>query len=308
MHKKTSIGVVGAVIVAAAGFVVQADAFAQQPSARVATANEARQKDDFARLLDSTKVLNQALKRVSEQKKVDNASLVQANEKKIRDAESAAADGRIAAARILIDDAYLNCKLALADLAPKSSGASQSAVASEAANPRVQKEYAARMDSTRALRDALNRIAQEKNDEAGKAEVGLIDKLIRDADAQVAQNNVKRGRAVLDHAYLRAKVQIERLRGGETLVRELKFDSKEEEYRYELDRNETYGMLMNLLVQPGGAKEVELKAHVERAVRLRKDAEAVAAKKGYDDAVKTMEESTGEYQRALRTAGVMIPG
>ncbi|BAL22872.1 hypothetical protein [Azoarcus sp. KH32C] len=307
MQNRTSIGIVAAMMLAA-GFIVQADAFAQQTSARVAATAEARQKDEFTRLLDSTKVLNQALKRVSEQKKVDNAALVQANDKKIHDAESAAADGRIATARILVDDAYLNCKLALADLAQKSPSVAQPAPAADAPNPRVQKEYAARMDSTRALRDALERIANEKNDDPGKQEVALIDKLMRDADAQVAQNNAKRGRAILDHAYLRAKVQIERLRGGETLVRELKFDTKEDEYRYELDRNDTYGMLMKLLVQPGGAKEAELKAHVERAARLRKDAEGIAAKKGFEDAVKTMEESSGEYQRALRTAGVMIPG
>ncbi|HJV26503.1 MAG TPA: hypothetical protein VJ673_12520 [Aromatoleum sp.] len=307
MKNRTSIGLAAAML-AAAGFIMQADAFAQQTSARVTAGAEARQKDEFTRLLDSTKVLNQALKRVSEQKKVDNAALVQANDKKIHDAESAAADGRIATARILVDDAYLNCKLALAELAQKSPSAAQPAPAADAPNPRVQKEYAARMDSTKALRDALERIATEKNDDAGRQEVVLIDKLMRDADAQVAQNNARRGRAILDHAYLRAKVQIERLRGGETLVRELKFDTREDEYHYELDRNDTYGMLMKLLVQPGGAKEVELKAHVERAARLRKDAEATAAKKGFDDAVKTMEESTGEYQRALRTAGVMIPG
>lgn len=307
MQNRTSIAFIAAMM-AASGLFVHADAYAQQTSARVAAAAEVRQKEEFARLVDSTKVLNLALKRVSEQKKVDSATLVQANDKKIRDAESAAAEGRIAVARILIDDAYLNCKLALVDLAQKSPSVAQPTPGVEAPNPRIQKEYSAQTDSTKALRDALERIATEKNDAAGKQEVVIIDKLMRDADAQVAQNNARRGRAILDHAYLRAKLQIERLRGGETLVRALKFDSKEDEYRYELDRNDTFGMLMNLLVQPGSVNEADLNAHIERATRLRKDAEATAAKKGFENAVKTMEESTSEYQRALLTAGVMIPG
>src|SRR5689334_15747873 len=86
MQNRTSISIVAAMMVAA-GFIVQADAFAQQTSTRVTATTEVQQKGEFTRLLDSTKVLNQALKRVSEQKKVDNTALVQANDKKIHDAE-----------------------------------------------------------------------------------------------------------------------------------------------------------------------------------------------------------------------------
>ncbi len=307
MLTKSSTAVLGAFVVAVSG-AAPLEALAQQASPRVTAAAETQNRDQFASLLESTKVLNKALKRVSEQKKVDNARIVQANEQTIQQAESAARAGRIAEARTLIDGAYLNSKLALAVLVQESPSAAPPSTHADAPDPRAQKEYAARVDSTKALRNALERIAQEKNDGSGKAEVGIIDKLMRDADAQLAQNNPKRGRAVLDHAYLRAKVQIERLRGGETLVRELKFDSKQDEYRYELDRNDTYGMLMTLLVQPGRPEDGKLKAHVERAGRLRKDAEGMAGKGSFDSAIRMMEESSGEYQEALRSAGVTIPG
>ena len=42
---------------------------------------------------------------------------------------------------------------------------------------------------------------------------------------------------------------LEALRGGDTLVRTLTFESKEEEYAYELDRNETHEMLLRVLVE-----------------------------------------------------------
>jgi len=296
------------VLLAGAGFLVSADVLAQAQSARVTAVEEAKQRDDFARLLDSTKGLNQALKRVSEQKKVDNSRVIRDGEQKVKQAEAAAAAGKMLDARLLLDDAYLGTKLAIAELMKKTAAVAQPAAPAEPVNGRQQKEYAARKESTKALRDALERIAQEKNDAKGKAEVSLIDKLMADADAEVAQNDAKRGRAVLDHAYLRAKVQIERLRGGETLVRALQFDSKDDEYHYELDRNDTFKMLVQLLVPDESASDPRMKGFLDRARSLRSDADGKAAHREFDDAIKTLEQSTGEYQKAIRNAGVMIPG
>lgn len=309
MMKKTNCAL-SMVLLAGAGFLAPADVSAQAQSARVTTAAEARQRDDFARLLESAKGLNQALKRVSEQRKVDYSKATQEADQKIRQAEAAAAENRMLDARLLLEDAYLGSKLAIAELAKKTPAVAQPA--SSAASPEVpaarqQKEYAARKESTQALRDALERIAQEKNDDKAKAEVPLIDKLMRDADAQVAQD-AKRGRAVLDHAYLRAKVQIERLRGGETLVRTLHFDSKGDEYHYEQDRNETYKMLIPMLVPNGSAREAQLKDILERARTLRDTADGLAQRSEFDSALKVIDESTAEYQKAIRNAGVLIPG
>lgn len=307
MIKKTKCAM-SVVLLAGAGFLVSADVLAQAQSARVTAVEEARQRDDFARLLDSAKGLNQALKRVSEQRKVDNSRVIRDSEQKVKQAEAAAAAGKMLDARLLLDDAYLGTKLAIAELVKKTPAAAQAAAPAESVNGRQQKEYAARKESTKALRDALERIAQEKNDAKGKAEVSLIDKLMGDADAEVAQNDAKRGRAVLDHAYLRAKVQIERLRGGETLVRALQFDSKDDEYHYELDRNDTFKMLVQLLVPDESASDPRMKGFLERARSLRSDADGKAAHHEFDDAIKTLEESTVEYQKAIRNAGVMIPG
>jgi hypothetical protein len=294
---------------AGAGHVGTAEVLAQAQSARVSAAAEAGQRNEFAQLLHSTKALNQALKRVSAERKVDNSRVIRDSEQKIQQADAAAADGKMLEARLLLEDAYLGSKLAIVALAKKSPAAAASSQATVDAVPaRQQKEYAARLESTKALRNALERIADEKNDAKAKAELSMIDKLMRDADAEVAQNNARQGRAVLDHAYLRAKVQIERLRGGETLVRALKFDSAEDEYHYELDRNDTFRMLVQLLVPDESASDLRMKGFLERARSLRSDADGKAVRHEFDEALKTIDASTGEYQKAIRNAGVMIPG
>lgn len=297
----------GAVLIAGAGFLGSADVFADVQSARVVAAEEARMKSDFARMLESTKELNKALKRVGEQRKVDNSRVVQDNEARIKQAEAAAAEGKTLDARLMLEDAYLGAKLAIAKLVTPATAAAKPAAPAAAADTREHKEYAARKDSTKALRDALARIADEKNDDKGRAEVKVVDKLMADAEGELAENP-RRGRAILDHAYLRTKVQIERLRGGETLVRTLQFDSKGDEYRYEQDRNETYLMLIPMLVPNGSAREAQLKGTLDRAAKLRADADAQAKRNELDNALKTIDESTAEYQKAIRNAGVLLPG
>ncbi len=48
-------------------------------------------------------------------------------------------------------------------------------------------------------------------------------------------------------------------------MRALQFDSPRDEYRYELDRNDSYRMLVPLRVPPDGANESGMKAHLLRA-------------------------------------------
>lgn len=304
--QKTLASAVGAVLLASTGLLSSADGIAQSQSGRVAAATEAQQRSDFSRVLESVKALNQALKRVAEQKKLDKADVVAQAESKIRQAEATAADGKIVEARLALDEAYLNIKSALIEAAQSGAvGAVPAKHVSDESADRRKSQFVARRESTKSLNDALKRIAQEKNDAKGADEAKVIDRLIQRSEDLVAQGDLAQGRAVLDHGYLRAKLQIERLRGGDTLVRSLHFESKEEEYRYELDRNDTFGMLVNMLV-PGDAST--MKDSLDKARRTRKEAEGMATRKKFDEAIKALEDSTGNYQRAIRQAGVYIPG
>lgn len=175
-----------------------------------------------------------------------------------------------------------------------------------------RRDFDARLESVRALQEALKRIHQEKQTGAqGKELIAKIDGMTREALQLAEGNNIDQARALLDQAYLAAKVGVGNLRGGDTLVRSLKFNSKEEEYRYEVDRNDTHQMLVKVLLEEkrtAGAIDEMVKRNLEQSAQLRKTAEDFAVKGDYDNAIKTLEESTRELVRAIRGAGVYIPG
>jgi hypothetical protein len=179
-------------------------------------------------------------------------------------------------------------------------------------NDKHERDFAAREDSVSALLEALERIGKEKRAEDAVGEAaGQVRKLMREAKAQRDAGQLDQGRATMDAAYEEAKRAIEAQRGGDTLVRSLNFATKEEEYHYELDRNDTHRMLVDVL-----AKEKRASAGVDRmvttftdrALELRSEAEAQAKGGDFAGAIDTLEKSTKEYIRAIRSTGIYIPG
>lgn len=173
---------------------------------------------------------------------------------------------------------------------------------------KARDDFAARVDSVKALLAAQKRISTEKQGTPGSAEaVQTVEKLLAEAERLAAANNVPRARAQLDQAYLVAKAAIGSLRGGDTLVRLLQFASKEEEYRYEIDRNDTHQMLIRVLLQEKGDRP-QVRGFLDKARELRAQAETAAASGDHGAAIRLLEDSTRELVRAIRGAGVYIPG
>lgn len=168
-----------------------------------------------------------------------------------------------------------------------------------------------RRESTRALLDAGRRIATEKGAGPRNAELmARIDATVGEADRLAAAGQIGDARRTLDQAYGAARAAVSGLRGGETLVRSLHFASKEEEFHYEIDRNETHRMLITLLLQDrrGGSIDVMVERALEASARLCRQADEQARQREFDAGVKSLEDSTRELQRAIRAAGVFIPG
>ena len=171
-----------------------------------------------------------------------------------------------------------------------------------------QREVTQRMESARALLAAQRRISVEKPD-AGAASIATrIEGLLADAQKLLDAHNYAEARPLVDQAYLLAKASVSAMRRGDTLVRSLHFASKEEEYHYEVDRNDTHRMLVTLLAKREGADGERIRVAVERAQSLRRDADAQAARGEYVEAIRLLEDSTRELVRAIRSAGVFIPG
>lgn len=181
------------------------------------------------------------------------------------------------------------------------------------ASEKKQRDFNNRMESVNALLVAQKRISIEKRLGAKGAEISkTIEAQIGEAVALAAAGKLDQGRMVLDKVYLTTKLAIEGMRDGDTLVRSLHFASKQEEYIYEVDRNDTHRMLIKVLLEekrtnnPG--LEGMIQKYLEQAAVLRTSAEGLASKKDYDGAIKVLEDSTKELVRAIRGAGVYIPG
>jgi len=175
-----------------------------------------------------------------------------------------------------------------------------------------RRQFESRLKSVNALLTALQRIGEEKG------EMEKTDRVKSMADAEIAnaQALMKTGqpfsaRKVIDSVYVEIKTSISELRSGDTLVRSLHFETKKDEYLYELDRNDTHIMLVTLLLEEKMKNEKTKKRaqkFLDKAAVLRKEAEKYAEKGDYQKAVEICEKSTKEIVRAIRSAGLFIPG
>jgi len=173
-------------------------------------------------------------------------------------------------------------------------------------------DFSHREESINALLEAYNRVMKEKGKTAEAADLQeLVKNNLAVADQLVAEGQIDQGRQLVDETYLATKVAVDRVRDGDTLVRSLNFASKEEEYHYELDRNDTHLMLVRVLLDEK-MKEERISKRVQpllgKAETLRKRAEKSALKSDFESAVELLEESTREVTRAIRMAGIYIPG
>lgn len=175
-----------------------------------------------------------------------------------------------------------------------------------------ERDYRRRLESVNALLDAHQRVGAE--DELG-TEFSQTREVIRQrvgkAEALHQDGQLEQAREQLDAAYVTLKLSIQSARDGETRIRSLDFATKEEEYRHELARNDTHQKLVRLFMQDSktskGLKRM-VENFLDKGKEAREQAEEQASDGEYEAAVKSMNDSTGQLIRALRTVGIFIPG
>ncbi|KPJ91659.1 MAG: hypothetical protein AMJ53_11155 [Gammaproteobacteria bacterium SG8_11] len=186
-------------------------------------------------------------------------------------------------------------------------------VGGEVKSQKQQDDFQRRWDSAESLLQAHNRYAEENklNGDAVKTAEHVKETLSK-ARETFAKGDRDQARQMVDDAYLSIKLSLTRLRSGQTVVSALNFANKEEEYQYELDRNDTHKMLVQVVLKekldanPGLAKLVDMNMKI--AEDLRSKARQQAEQGDFDAAVQTMEQSTSQIIRAIRAAGIYIPG
>jgi tetratricopeptide (TPR) repeat protein len=178
--------------------------------------------------------------------------------------------------------------------------------------PKARDDFKRVEASVDALAEALTRISQEKGVEGriGPVTAQVAD-LRADANALFDAGKPAAGRIKLDLALQLLKVNIEGLRGGEELTRTLDFKSKEEEYHYEVDRNDTHQMLVKVFAEEkitNDSTRARVEGFLQTALGLRVAADALGRQGEFEAAIGKLEESTKELIKAIRSAGLYIPG
>jgi len=190
--------------------------------------------------------------------------------------------------------------------------ATQKADPGEVHAEKSQKDFLKKQKSVTALLDAHKRVAKEKNKHSQGKQVGQqINQLLAKANNLYQQGQYGQGKGILDGALNIVKASIEEMRGGDTLVKTLKFNSPQDEYVYELDRNDTHRMLIKVLLKEKRQKSPDLDKRVREALAIadnfRNKAEQSAQSGNHKKAVEFLELSTKEMVKVIRRGGIYIP-
>lgn len=174
------------------------------------------------------------------------------------------------------------------------------------------RDYELRKKSIDALLEAQQRVSTEKK--LGQEGVNIkrqVDSLLSQANDYTKNGEVDGAMVMLNRAYDAIKVSLESMRSGDTLIRSFDFANKEEEYHYEIDRNDTHFMLVKVFMGDKELSEsvtIKIGNYLDKAKLLRKEAEESAEEGDHVFAIDLLERSTKKVVRAIRSAGIYIPG
>jgi tetratricopeptide (TPR) repeat protein len=276
-----------------------------------ASDDQNKPKNDYESRLRSIQALTTAYESITRKSGRPELSMQLSKqvEEDLAIAERLRAEANYVAGRAELDKAYLVIRNAVEQVRGgqtlgelSSSGTSSS--------PR-QHDYETKLRSIHALLDAQQRIADEKSSIEHKQQLKrTVTALLNSAQDYAASNEYETALKTVKQAYQIVTTSIEQLRGGETLVRTLHFETQEEEYHYELDRNDTYHMLIHMLVEDKKTMEItdRIQQFLDQSNALRKLAERQAENGDFDTAIKSLEQSTRNLIFAMRNAGFFIPG
>lgn len=176
---------------------------------------------------------------------------------------------------------------------------------------RSKHNYELLRKSANSLMDALERVGVEKGhkDEYVYMFKGFNEKL-GEADKLYFQGQYKTAITELGKILRTIKREISEMRSGDTLVRTLTFANAKEEYLYEIDRNDTHFMLIDMFLseKDGSNKSLPIiKRVLQSSKKLRREAESLASNSNHKKAIKVLEKSTQEIINVIRNTGVFIP-
>jgi hypothetical protein len=202
-------------------------------------------------------------------------------------------------------DAELNEALALVNTQTRSLSASR------VANERLEEAYQKRLKAVRTFLAAYRRVAAEKGGGSSAAKEGdALSSMVDDAEGLAKKGDLAQAKSRLDEAYVLTTKHLREMRKGDTLVRSLNFATPKDEYDYEIDRNDSHQMLLKIATgdnPPSPQQLQEIETLRKKAEELRRTAERQGAGGDYKAGIRSLEDSTAELLKAVRTSGLFIP-
>ena len=156
--------------------------------------------------------------------------------------------------------------------------------------------------------EAFDRIAEEKGREHIES---MLDKDKLDDIMASADSKFKEGDLVMANHLMRKAADIvdsalSDARHEDVLLRELSFENLEQEYAYEVQRNESYVMLIDLMQKktaPSQASASYVRKMVAANEKLREEADQLVKQGDLEQGITMLEKGTDKLSRALRVSG-----
>ncbi|MEH6811964.1 MAG: hypothetical protein V7677_05455 [Motiliproteus sp.] len=280
--------------------------------------------EEVKQLRSSVDSLLQALNDAASQQ--DRRSLGQETSSKVKqlskESDKLLAQGHVAEARQPLQRALVMIKIAINALKgaapqdsanPSNAEEAETESASEFVIDKRKQDIAKLKSSIDALMQALTSIGEEKQQQGMVQDISQqVQEWSAQSDQLVKQGKLIQARQLVDQSLIEIKTAIGSLRDSETLIRSLDFASKEEEYAYEVDRFDTYQMLLQVMVlqkqtlTDSQRKQIQQWAADAREQRIK--AGDQAAQGLHKDAVETLEGAGRTILKAIRRGGVYLPG
>jgi hypothetical protein len=177
------------------------------------------------------------------------------------------------------------------------------------ANTVQQQRYQQLRKRVLSFSEAFQRAAAEKPGQSVSDYLNLaeVSGLLKEAEGLAHEGDYVAANRRLVKAADAVELALSLARDKQTLVHELKFESPEEEYAYEIERNKGYQQLIDLLKHKRAGSDTKL-VYVQKMIvendQLCEDAEALVRQGDVQAAIRELEKGTNKLEMALRASGV----
>jgi len=159
--------------------------------------------------------------------------------------------------------------------------------------------------------EAFQRVVLEKQGQsvAGLLNMQEVTRLLNEAERYAGNGDYNYAIEHVGHASDLVETALAKARDRDTLLHELKFNTPEDEYEYEKQRNMSYRMLIDILEREKGDNPEGLemiRTAVEENMRIREEAEGLVQGGDVRAAISRLEQGTESLARVLRMSGLVF--